>query len=521
MHEPQPDRSLRMAVWALCVCAIPASVPRPLMRIFIWMAWATLPATLWWMGFAALNGIGPGWEAAQAAMATNMSETFGAIRTVSGARGFIATVAAHITLLGLATFLEFRHKPAAKSGLPMPARFGGNSAVVLAALIPIALSSTLTQFDPDAPDIFSPIDSLASPVGSYAFIAQMGIDQALHGDMYEYHERRHAVEAKKITKPIFAVFVVGESVRAGGISADKASRGPWTKKLDDRFREGLGVWLPVTCAGSNGTHMSVPLILTGLPPSEIKAAREDAPSGMARLKSAGFATAWITNQDRNVFQEKGHDYYWSHPFNLELINHDEVMLPILKAFSGPLLSDNANSQRPHAALLHMMGSHFEYIDRYPARMFSSEPAGLTKEELEKLRYERSEEYGASVLARIADLLDQSRVPAFAVYTSDHGQNLLADKNGMMRHLGARTSIRDGTTSSLVIWNQSMAQTGKPAEVLQNILDAKMISHRDVWRIWMSLSGLDDSPVKPDANPTTWASPEGKGYRVALCTELKP
>lgn len=516
-HEPQPERSVRMAAWALCVIAIPSSVPRPWLRFFIGAAWITLPATLWWMGFAALNGIGPGWEAAQAVVATNIGETFEALRTVAGAHGFVAAAVAHIALLGLTTCLEFRHKPIARSGGAAPERMGGSGAIILAALAPLSVSATLTAFNPAAPDIFSSTDSLASPMGSYSLIAQMGLDEALYGDLLSDPIRRPAVESRKVTNPLLAVFIVGESVRDGGLGPGKTGRGPWTKSLDDRFRSGLGAWLPTTCAGSNGTHIAVPLMLTGLPPSEHKAAR-DAPSGMARLKSAGFATAWITNQDRTAFQEKGHDLYWSHPRSL---SHDEVMIPIMKTFAGPFPGDDANSQRPRAVLLHMRGSHFEYVDRYPARMFASEPDGMAESELEELRYERSEEYSAAVLIQIADMLDHTAVPAFAVFSSDHGENLPSDRNGMLRHLGARTSVRDGTTTSLVFWNRPMAQIGKPAEVLQHVHDARMITHRDVWRIWMSLAGLDEHPVVPDPNPTIWASVDGRGYRVAHCSELKP
>lgn len=56
----------------------------------------------------------------------------------------------------------------------------------------------------------------------------------------------------------------------------------------------------------------------------------------------------------------------------------------------------------------------------------------------------------------AALLDSTAAPAFLVYTSDHGENLPSDHNGVSIHLGPCTTIEDGTVPSFALWNEAMS-----------------------------------------------------------------
>ncbi|MBE7426723.1 MAG: hypothetical protein HS106_11935 [Ideonella sp.] len=96
----------------------------------------------------------------------------------------------------------------------------------------------------------------------------------------------------------------------------------------------------------------------------------------------------------------------------------------------------ASRARPsRAALLHLLGQHFHYADRYPPDLFGPEPGGLTADERETLRYQRAAEFGAKTLLEIAAVLDAETKPAFAVFTSDHGENLWSDGNRKRYHAG--------------------------------------------------------------------------------------
>jgi glucan phosphoethanolaminetransferase (alkaline phosphatase superfamily) len=293
--------------------------------------------------------------------------------------------------------------------------------------------------------------------------------------------------------------------------------------LNQRVRAGLGSWLPPVCANSFGTLISVPLLLTAIPPERHDEA-DTAPSVIAILKDAGFSTALIDNQGALVFQEEGHDLYWdSSDISRASGSFDEKMVPIASAFAGPLTAPSSGLLKPRAMMLHMLGSHFEYIDRYPSNLFPPEPTNLTQDELVELRYDRSEEYSAKVLGELADLLDRSTVPAFLVFTSDHGENLPGDHNGLRSHLGPRASIQDGTVPAIILWNKTMGQTGRPEKVLKLLEKPPMIAHVDVSRAFLALAGMMDGPIVPALDPKILAPVVvgGPGNTVNSCSLLKP
>src|SRR5438046_591644 len=111
LHESIPIRSLNMLAWALCANLIFASLPG---RYSFWFSllflWLTLPVTFWWIGFTSLNGIGPGWESAQAALRTNQHEIFEALNSTLAIHGFLTISGLHILFLVLATFIGIRSK---------------------------------------------------------------------------------------------------------------------------------------------------------------------------------------------------------------------------------------------------------------------------------------------------------------------------------------------------------------------------------------------------------------------------
>ncbi len=148
------------------------------------------------------------------------------------------------------------------------------------------------------------------------------------------------------------------------------------------------------CASAHGYECPSHKLVTGTDPEHWQDA-DTAPSGLARLKAAGFKTAWISNQDLTVFKENGHDYVWVGATPTTRYRHDDVMLPIVEAFAAPLIGpDDAMNQAPRGIVMHMLGSHFEYAERYPSKRFDPEPASLsTTTNCSELRYERANEYG--------------------------------------------------------------------------------------------------------------------------------
>jgi len=327
-----------------------------------------------------------------------------------------------------------------------------------------------------------------------------------------------------VTEPMLAIFYIGESARADSYGSNQRDRGPATRQLAERIDAGLGSWLPTTCASSDGTHLSVPLLLTAQTPGNIDEAAR-APTVLGVLKAAGFATAWLSNNKAGPdARERGHDLYagvfTADPDDVrgDKLEHwilDAEMVPSAREFAGAVL-------KPTALIMHSIGSHIPYESRYPTDMFPAEPGDLAKDARIELRYARSLEYGARVILDVATILDSATAPAFLVYTSDHGENLPRDHNGLKVHLASRTSTEDGMVPAFVIWNKAMAETGRPARLLPKLLAARSIAHADVSRLFLALAGMTDTPVEPTARPSIWGRVSvGDDYGVVACSDLKP
>ena len=221
-----------------------------------------------------------------------------------------------------------------------------------------------------------------------------------------------------------------------------------------RLADGLGVRLPDACAGGNGTFVAVPKLLTAAP-GEAPPSDTRRPSLLALAHAGGARTAYINNHETWVLPEAGHDLVQKIS-STGAHTLDEVAVEAAEDFIR-----REAAAASVAVVLHLYGQHFFYEDRYPGDLFGAEPADGSPEALEALRYQRAAEYGAHVLARAARMLDSLPVPAYLVFTSDHGENLLSDGTGKHFHAGPVNGRHDTLVPALVLWNRAFARSGRP------------------------------------------------------------
>lgn len=513
-------RSWQTLLWSAAICALPSILPVPLFVATQCLALLLMPALLWWITYAALNGVGPGWEAAMAALSTSPTEASGAVLLAIGTPHVVlfASLCSGCLLLSLVLMRQVRSHPELRDAT------GPQLKTCLAiALLPFFISAVTNAAKLPLPVLFLASDPGFSTMGTATRLLWEGANQLMYGDLMTLAPQRLPAHAPhQETQPKLAIFVIGESLRAGGIGPDKIQRGPWTKALDERMHHHLGAWLPTTCAGSNGTAVSVPLLLTALTPVHYQQAAR-APSILAILKAAGYRTGWISNQDKGVFTEQGHDFYWTISQAAAVSDsYDEQLVPIARAFAAPIITGNNPQARPYAMILHMHGSHFEYVQRYPAAEFPAESTALAHDAQVELRYDRSAEYSAKVLTELAALLDQTNVPAYLVYSSDHGENLPSDHNGILLHLGPRATLRDGTTTSFVLWNAALARTGQPAEILKPLLTMPRLAHADIAKLFLALADMSQGPFIADTAPQIMARVTlNDSVPINACALLQP
>ena len=351
-----------------------------------------------------------------------------------------------------------------------------------------------------------------SHVGIFKEAIAQGLDMAARG-ISPTATVRSAKSAERRFRAFdgLAVFIIGESLRADALMVE--GRGPWSDALSKRIQLGLGIRFSDACAGGNATYTSVPRLLTAVDPADgIGAARN--PTILAFAKAAGAKTAYIMNHESWVVPESGHDFI-EKTSSMEHPAFDDEAVTALEGFL------RRSGTGPKAAVLHLYGQHFNYQDRYPPQHFPPEPPELTVEQLEALRYGRAAEYGVKVLLDAASVLDRQTEPAFLIFTSDHGENLMLDHTGKRYHAGSVSGLNDTMVPALALWNRSFAESGRQ-RILAKLISPSAIAHRDLANAWLHLlSGAPDAMV-PGSKPMTWGSLDAGAGNAALdCRMLKP
>lgn len=538
-HGGTPLQTAVNLAVAMGLGGIAAFLPRALWRIACAVTVLCLPFTIWWIGYAAVGGAGPGYDAAVAVVQTNQSEVSGALDIIRHNAPFATVTALHLLLLALACRCAWRHREAVTAA---EKRFVvvGLAASLLPLGLALALADQLSEQQRHAVrlqpgngpfnwaraerphPLFGPA-TFASPLGSAEEIASMKLRLASRAEAQDYR-RVAPPPMPQVKEPTLAIFFIGESARLAGIGPEHAARGVASRALNDRIARGLGAWLPPTCAAGDGTHLSVPSLLTMTPADQFPAALVK-PTVMGLVHAAGYRTAWLAdNHGGPDAQERGHDLY-AGMFN---VNPDDLYGDHLVSWRSdadmlPAARDFARDARgPRAILMHSIGSHFPYQARYPADFFAPEPEGLDAEALTDLRYDRSLEYTVHVVLGAASIVDASPAPAFLIYTSDHGENLPSDHDGLQGHLAARTSTGVAWVPTFVLWNQAMADTGRPQRILEALKKAPVIAHLDVSRAFLGLAGVAEGPVEPTPTPMTWGRAAiGDEYGPVACSRLAP
>ena len=161
------------------------------------------------------------------------------------------------------------------------------------------------------------------------------------------------------------------------------------------------------------------------------------------MKHGGFTTAWVTNQEcsggpwsvQQLFGSAA-DTLTGNPYRLHQTNdmflsdslfYDECLLPHLLTVEQ--LSPRQRRPGGLFSVVHLMGSHAGYANRYPASFarFTAKdiPGSLSQGQKEKIAaYDNSVLYNDRVVSDIIKHYSHSR--SIVIYVSDHGETLFDD-----------------------------------------------------------------------------------------------
>ena len=218
---------------------------------------------------------------------------------------------------------------------------------------------------------------------------------------------------------------------------------------------------------ANLTTVSVPFILSRATPTHQELYLQEK-SVVDAFHEAGYETSWIADQSFNnhfllrIAESCDHTHYFM-PRNNELLL-DTVLLAPVKERTHSKPPYEGGSEKPQMMVVHSLGCHFKYSQRYPDEFqhFVPDMKGMRIGALipdfdsisEGIRlnnrrnspalvknvqnvlvnsYDNAIRYTDYFLDSLIEILEESGRPAVMVYVGDHGENLMDDERHMLLH----------------------------------------------------------------------------------------
>lgn len=345
------------------------------------------------------------------------------------------------------------------------------AALLMAAMLALVGRQTLAQHVRLPPVLEQSTINLAFPSGLAMSLLRLAHHEQGADVFASVHGRSAANE------PVLVVLVIGESQRSDHLGLNGYARNT-TPRLSALGDELLS--FPDVAATANWTVQAVPGI--------VSRQRASLPHTFAE---AGFRTAWLSNQEPLPYSRQ-----------LDVVEHaissqdthlrtDANLLPLFTSFvrqAGPR----------QFVVLHMIGSHIPYEERYTAasRIYRPTLSDLGVEQpLPQHKQAAINSYDNTVietdqfLARVIDVLRNEPRPAVLLFTSDHGENLFDDERHLFMH-AQRGPTRYDTHVPLLAWMNAPYRAAHPA--IAQALRAnhlKKVSHADVFPTLLEAGGV--------------------------------
>ncbi|MEO0468470.1 MAG: phosphoethanolamine transferase, partial [Bacteroidota bacterium] len=239
------------------------------------------------------------------------------------------------------------------------------------------------------------------------------------------------------------VLVIGESSRFSNwqINGYHRPTNPFLSK-----REHLLSYTD-TWSEASLTRLSVPMMITRGHVEDFQTSFREK-SLIGAFQEAGYRTYWVSNQHKvEAFQ--GVTPITAHALMADstiFVNeglqsgHDAKLLPALEGILR-------EPDQRRFIIVHMMGSHYKYGERYPASFDHFQPSSqnlvLSFDDRDKIQhlinaYDNSILYTDFVLDQIISQVEASSGESLLLYASDHGENLADDERALIMHFDPPT-----------------------------------------------------------------------------------
>lgn len=277
------------------------------------------------------------------------------------------------------------------------------------------------------------------PTRVLSYSRELAVKRAYRAQAAQF--RFHATSP---TAPRVVMLVIGESARASNWQLGGYAR-PTNPQLVAR---GDVIWLPNYAANAVATALSVPLMVTRKPTEKGGDAAWPERSIVSAFGEAGYQTSWISNQATAGMHDVLIASYAQEAQTVRFINLANYESQ--GAYDAQLLPEVEKQLNTGAArqfiVVHLMGSHYKYAERYPVNEDYFGAAATDRNWLNS--YDNSIRHTDRVLAQLIDLLTRTAKPATLMYASDHGELLPSPTCNLRWHgYGAKENI----FASALLW----------------------------------------------------------------------
>ncbi len=229
-------------------------------------------------------------------------------------------------------------------------------------------------------------------------------------------------------------------------------------------------------SGGTMTIFSVPQLITRADAATYERHKQEK-SILSAFKEAGYYSAWISNQSQygltgNIgmhFNDGDTAMYCGHGENESNFTgtYDDAVIPSIK------LVIDSHPERDIFLIIHLIGSHWRYVLRYPPEFQKFTPTSdrnhslMTRPPKNEIinEYDNSILYTDHVLSEIAGIINSSGATGSMLFVSDHGENLNDNDDDLYFHSYHPNFVT--AKVPLFIWTDD-AYAKKHPEKLENL-----------------------------------------------------
>ncbi len=327
----------------------------------------------------------------------------------------------------------------------------------------------------------------------------------IHSEMnnmkeYREHTKNFSFGAKKTdptdTSRHIYILILGEASRYDhwAINGYPRNTSPEIEKLKNfvSFHD--------VASGGTMTIFSVPQLITRADAATYDRHKEEK-SVLHAFKEAGFYSAWISNQSHygltgNIgmhFNDGDTAMYCGHGENESNFTgmYDDAVIPSIKQVI------NSHPHRDIFLVIHLIGSHWRYVLRYPPEFQKFTPTSdrnhtlMSRPPKDEIinEYDNSILYTDHILNEIAGIINSSGATGSFLFVSDHGENLNDKNDGTYFHSYHPNFVTANVP--LFVWADDLYAKKYPEKIenLRENADKKVSSAQDVFYTMINMGNL--------------------------------